>query len=418
MKMAKKTWSIILAFTMAISVFSVSAFAAPGGADYSAVNAAIAANLPSDTSIAFYTDEAAALINQVLNEIIDWNLDETQQAVVDGYVTMVQQLGALVNKKVQDETASPLTFAYGTDFSYAYTYPYGSEGLDFYPLRAEENAVTTLALAESKTAVPLVSRYAGDQKFTVTLSIGSNALIAGAGIPILFDKTKLEVVGVDNTADNVSFTPTLIGSNLAQEYEFSATLNPTAPEFWPPVYRDDAAFRAQWAGIFVLVSTNFENGAPYSVTPVDQEAVLSIEFQVKSTATAGNAVIYVDDSFARDVRNKNSALYFGRAKNPDSFTYDRFAPWDTLASYGGTINTAQATATVEIVDVLLGDADLNGRVNTRDALLTLQASTGAVQLSDKAKLQANVYILGDPTAINARDAMNILRFASGLIDEF
>ena len=74
MKMAKRTLSIVLALIMAFGVVSIASSAAPGPADYTAVNNAIATQLPSAANRYFYTDEAVALIDDVLNDLIDWNL--------------------------------------------------------------------------------------------------------------------------------------------------------------------------------------------------------------------------------------------------------------------------------------------------------------------------------------------------------
>ena len=406
MKMAKKSLSITLALIMAIGMFVMSTSAAEP-ADYAAVNTAIATKLPSEANRYFYIDEAAGLIDDVL-ALIDWDLSNENQTIVDGYVTMINDLGTLLKKTVTDGSQSPLVFAYGTGFSFAYSYPYGASGLKFYPLRDEQKAVNTLALDASKTVVPLVSRYAGDQTFAVTVSLGSNALLCAGGIPVLFDKTRLEVVGVDNALDNVTLTPTMIGSNLADEYDFTTVLNPT-DGFWPAGYDN-----SQLAGISITLSTNFEDGAPYSVLPVSQESFLSIQFKVKTGAPAGEAIVYVAPEFKRDAYNTNNSLYFGRAIDGNSFV-----TYDALSAYGATVNVTAAVASVEVVDVILGDADLSGSVDIFDALLTLQATVGMESLSDKQILQANVDIAANETGtVDIYDALAILQFSVGLITSF
>jgi len=411
MKMAKRTLSIVLALIMAFGVVSIASSAVPGPADYTAVNNAIATQLPSAANRYFYTDEAVALIDDVLNDLIDWNLFETDQATVDVYVTMINDLGSFINQKVTDSSQSPLVFAYGGGYSFPYTYPYGADGLDFYAFRAEEKAVNTLALNASKTAVPLVSRAANDQNFTVTLSVGSNALLCAGGIPVLFDKTKLEVAGVNNSGGNVTVTPVLLGSNISQEFEFTTILNPTSAGFWPAIYQADAAFKAKWGGISITMSTNFDNGAPYSVAPVGQENILSIQFKVKEGATAGNAVVFIDQNFARNAANKANSLYFGRGKDANAFV-----PYDALSAYGATINTAAASVSVEIVDVLLGDTNLSGTVTSQDALMALQAASAMITLTDKQKLNADVnFSIGGAGLVNSVDALRILQRAANLI---
>lgn len=411
MKMAKRTLSITLALIMAIGMFMVTSTAAVL-ADYSAVNTAIGTKLPSEANRVFYADEAIGLIEDVLDSI-DWALPTENQAVVDGYVTMINDLGALLKKTVTDGSQSPLQFAYGTGFSFAYVYPYGTSGLAFFPLRDEQKAVNTLALDASKTVVPLVSRYTGDQTFTVTLSLGSNALLCAGGIPVLFDKTRLEVVGVNNAANNEVLAPTMLGTNIADEFEFTTVLNPTGG-FWPATYEDDAAFKAQWAGISITLSTNFDDGTPYSVLPAGQESFLSINFKVKTGALAGDAIVYVDPAFKRDAYNTGNSLYLGRAKDENSFV-----TFDALSAYGATIDTVAAIATVKIVDVILGDTDLSGEVDISDVLMALQAATGTITLSDEQLLQADVNIEGSGAGeIDLDDVLKILQFVSGLITSF
>ncbi|HZK39559.1 MAG TPA: hypothetical protein VFD23_05350 [Clostridia bacterium] len=413
MKMAKRTLSMALALIMAIGMFSIASSSAPAPADYTAVENAITTNLPSVANRYFYTDEATGLIDDVLASI-NWGLNSEDQSLVDGYVAMVNDLGTLLGETVTDGSQSPLVFAYNGGYSFSYVYPYGTSGLNFYPFRDEQKAVNTVALEPSKSAVPMVSRYVGDQNFTVTLSLGSNALLAGGSIPVLFDKTRLEIVDVDNLANNVNITPTMLGENLAQEYDFFTTLNPAAADFWPTVYQNDAAFKAQWGAISIMLTTNFDNGAPYSVVPEGQEDFLSIQFKVKAGAPAGDALVYVDPNFKRDAYNTSNSLYFGRAKDAAAFV-----PFDALSAYGAAINLDAALATVEVVDVILGDTDLNEEITARDALMALQFSAGNIVLSDKQLLQANVYLgASEPAEVTSRDVLMILQFSAGKITSF
>ncbi len=411
MKMGKRTLSIALALIMAIGMFSIMSSSAPAAADYTAVENAIATQLPSVANRYFYTDEATGLIDDILASI-DWDLEDVDQAVVDDYVTMIIELGNLLKTTVTDASQSPLTFAYNDGYSFAYSYPYMMNGLAFFPFRDEQKAVNTLALDASKSVVPLVGRFDGEQTFTVTLSLGSNALLAAGSIPLLFDKTRLEVVGVDNSASDVILTPTMIGDNLAQEYDVVTILNPTSENFWQASYQEGA--QAELGGISITLTTNFESGTPYSVMPDGQESFLSIDFKVKAGAAAGDAFVYIEPDFKRSAYEKSNSLYLGRAKDENSFV-----PFDSLSTYGATINLDAAVATIEIVDVMLGDTDINGEVTARDALMTLQASAGIISLSELQTLQANVDIGGsDPSEVTARDALKILQYSAELIGSF
>jgi len=393
MKIAKRTLSIVLALIMAFGVFSIVSSAAPvASADYTAVNAAIDANVPSTVNRYFYTDQANTLIDNVLNNLINWNLTTADQATVDGYVTMVNDLGTLLKTVVTDSTKSPLTFAYGTGYSFPYTYPYGSAGYNFYPFRAEEKAVNTLALSASKATVPLVSSVSGDQNFTVTLSIGSNAYNCAGAIPILFDKTKLVLVGVNNAGTNVSFTPTKVGDNYSVKYKFAGNLNPSVASFWPPVYKTDTVFKAKWAGMILNMTQDSTSGSPRCVYPIGQENVLSLNFQVKSGATAGDAVIYIDPAFKRDVANRSNSLYLGRAAGEDSAS-----TYDTLATYGASYDLTGAVAAVKIV----GNTTISFDSKGGSAVASVTGATGSAVPTVTAPTKAGFTFAGWSPALPA-----------------
>jgi len=360
---------MFLALVMALGMLSVITIAAPEDpADYTAVDDAIATALPSVENRYFYTDEANALMNDVLNNLIDRNLTEADQAIVDGYVTMVNDLSTLLKKVVTDGSESPLLFNYGAGYSFAYVYPFGTSEAQFMPFRDESKAVNTLGLTASKTTVPAVSAVPGDQNFTVTMSIGANVYNVAGGIPILFDKTKLELVGVNNANDNVSFTPTRIGTNFAVKYKFSGTLNPAVSTYWPVVYRTDDAFRAQWAGIMLVMTQDSTSGLPRCVMPEGQEDILTFEFKVKEGAAPGEAVVYIDQAFKRDAMNRFNSLYIGRARDVDSvFTYD------TLSTYGSTIDTTGARAVVNIV----GDTTISFETDGGSAVAPVTGAVGS-----------------------------------------
>lgn len=66
-------------------------------------------------------------------------------------------------------------------------------------------------------------------------------------------------------------------------------------------------------------------------------------------------------------------------------------------------------------DIKFGDTDLNGKVNSADALKTLQASAGLVMLSDEAIASADV---NADNRVNSSDALLILQYSTGLISQF
>ncbi|MBQ8784160.1 MAG: hypothetical protein IJZ57_10380 [Clostridia bacterium] len=62
-----------------------------------------------------------------------------------------------------------------------------------------------------------------------------------------------------------------------------------------------------------------------------------------------------------------------------------------------------------------GDVDADGEINSSDALLILQASTGLLNLTAQQKVNANV---NNDDNVNSADALLVLSRAVGLIDMF
>lgn len=66
-------------------------------------------------------------------------------------------------------------------------------------------------------------------------------------------------------------------------------------------------------------------------------------------------------------------------------------------------------------ELILGDINTDGRINSADALLALQSSTGMITLNDTQKLLADVNKDG---RINSTDALLILQYATGKVTSF
>lgn len=86
----------------------------------------------------------------------------------------------------------------------------------------------------------------------------------------------------------------------------------------------------------------------------------------------------------------------------------------TVALKGAASVSTMLTVTVtgSAATALPGDVDINGKVETADALLALQAATGKITLSELAQLAANV---DGETGVTAADALMILQAATGKI---
>lgn len=70
------------------------------------------------------------------------------------------------------------------------------------------------------------------------------------------------------------------------------------------------------------------------------------------------------------------------------------------------------TYKINIVDVLLGDVDFNGKVNSTDALIVLQSSVKLVTLTEK---QISVADMNSDNKVNSVDALKILKKSVGLL---
>ena len=69
----------------------------------------------------------------------------------------------------------------------------------------------------------------------------------------------------------------------------------------------------------------------------------------------------------------------------------------------------------EVQPYTLGDVNEDGKINSVDALLNLQASVGKITLSASAKLAADVNLDG---TVNSVDALRILQYSVGKITSF
>ena len=76
---------------------------------------------------------------------------------------------------------------------------------------------------------------------------------------------------------------------------------------------------------------------------------------------------------------------------------------------------SQETDTYEDNGYLLGDANLDEKVNTLDAVFILKHSAGILTLEGQAFIQGDVNVNGK---VNTADATLILKYAAGLIDSF
>lgn len=107
-----------------------------------------------------------------------------------------------------------------------------------------------------------------------------------------------------------------------------------------------------------------------------------------------------------------SGFAFDGCKNLKKINYTGTQEeWGAIA-ISEECNESFINATVNYDYVARGDVDMNGKINSSDALLVLQSATGLTTLSEK---QLKAAELTNDEKITSSDALAILQFATGLI---
>lgn len=125
--------------------------------------------------------------------------------------------------------------------------------------------------------------------------------------------------------------------------------------------------------------------------------------QQNTTANAIDFIVY-PKKLESSVKSATYSVYM--SSNSDASAGNGVTGYDKVASFDYYSNALDAT---------LGDVNNDTYINTTDALLTLQAFVGSVELTETQKIAANV---NRDQAVNVTDALLILQYFVGTITEF
>ena len=118
-----------------------------------------------------------------------------------------------------------------------------------------------------------------------------------------------------------------------------------------------------------------------------------------------------DSLICEMILQEGSEIVYPDAPEHDGYV---FAGWDSdIKQVSGPLSITAIY--VNDSELVLGDANLDGVVNTADAVVILRHSVNLITLSDVQFALGNVN--GDDV-INIADAVNILKYAAGLIINF
>ena len=201
--------------------------------------------------------------------------------------------------------------------------------------------------------------------------------------PGIYDVTVPDAYLPGNTAFSVELTPLYANGSAAASADC------------PEALASSSAFYADAEQLSVTVSGTDISAAYYLILAQDAEQ------------TQEDTIRYID----LGVQSGNSVSFSVYPdKLEDGKTYRIY-----LAGNGGAkVEIGSFKYYVPVPPYTLGDVDDDGEVTADDALLTLQAVVGIVELDETQTLAANVDHDDDVTA---DDALMILQHVVGLIDE-
>lgn len=179
-------------------------------------------------------------------------------------------------------------------------------------------------------------------------------------------------------------------------------------------------------GAFRMCQNLKEVTIPDSVKIIGANAFANCTYL--ETVNMGNSVKIIGDcAFINCSRLKSIALpssvtyigdkAFGYFSGKDD-TFDKNEYFDLIKCYKGSLAEKYAEVNeikCEIIEVVLGDINNDGSINSADALTVLQAVVGSIVLTDNEKESADVDKSG---SIDSSDALLILQYSVGQITKF
>lgn len=140
--------------------------------------------------------------------------------------------------------------------------------------------------------------------------------------------------------------------------------------------------------------------------------LVTFPIYVRSDAKAGDkGTIYIPSETIKSESNKNAKFMLSNYANGNTLGTNTSYSKD----YAIDVSKAKLSFVVANKTVTKGDVNSDGRINSNDALLVLQASTNIITISDSQKKLADV--TGDGN-VNSSDALYILQYAIGKITSF
>ena len=144
---------------------------------------------------------------------------------------------------------------------------------------------------------------------------------------------------------------------------------------------------------------------------VDDDLV-TFPIYVRSDAKVGEkGTIYLPSETIKSDSNKSGKFMLSNYSGGNTLGTNTSYSKD----YGIDVSKAKLNFVVASRSNTKGDVNSDGRINSNDALLVLQASTGLLTLSDNQKKLAEVTNDGK---VNSSDALKILQFATGKLTKF
>ena len=178
------------------------------------------------------------------------------------------------------------------------------------------------------------------------------------------------------------------------------------------------AYPASWSesqrkayGFYSVVMYPNPNVTTTVKASVDDDLV-TIPIYVRSDAKVGDkGTIYIPSEMIKSTSNPNGKFMLSNYANGNILSTN--TPYSK--DYGIDVSKAKLNFVVANKTSLKGDVNSDGRINSNDALLVLQAATGLTQFSANQKSLADVASDGK---VNSSDALKILQYATGKITKF
>jgi hypothetical protein len=141
----------------------------------------------------------------------------------------------------------------------------------------------------------------------------------------------------------------------------------------------------------------------------------TFDWSVSSESNYDKLTFYANNVEVANISGEVSfTTYTYTASSAGSFTFK----WTYKKDY--SVNSGRDTAWLDNVcysgdpglDILMGDVNFDGEVNSEDALLTLRAALGIIEFTDEQMLRGDMNGDGE---VRSDDALIILRISLGIL---